>query len=649
MDDSVATEPTANHSGTPQESSPDRLRIWPAVVLTIFLWGFLIIPNQLYPESPRAFKPMMLGMLVSYVALMLWWVIFSGVVWRDRFYGMVIFAGGLVLASKLLYHPSIVGIELVLFVVPCLFTLLVATMLVTKPLNWQRGRLFTLAATFVGLAAPALIASNGANSGFQLSFRPRWQPSTEEQLLASLGEEATTVAAGSLADNLTPDDTGGELVVEATIDGQKSWPGFRGPNRDGRLANGSLTADWNATLPTQIWRRDVGPGWSSFCIVNGVAYTQEQRGNIECVVAYDTATGDQMWSTGVETRFEESMAGPGPRATPTYFRGDLYAIGGSGVLQRLDADSGATKWKQNAVADAGLKNPPEWGIASSPLLVLLNDGRPLVVVYVCNFKQSAAGTGHVIAYDASSGEVAWTAESGYHSYSSPHMATLHDTPQILMATNAGLESHDPDTGDRLWFYAWDMGVYGRSIQPTVVDDHRVVLSGGYDSGTMLVSVEKTDDGWSASDGWEQPSHDLEPYFNDMVLYEGHLYGISKKYLVCINLETGKPTWPRKVKRKAKFGNGQIVLDPAAGMLLVTTEDSGEALLIEANPETLVIKGRLAALRPERNWNHPVVADGRLYVRHGSEAACYQLPAASGPIASGPVASIRAAEDEIPAE
>ncbi|MEM6799721.1 MAG: PQQ-binding-like beta-propeller repeat protein, partial [Planctomycetota bacterium] len=357
-------------------------------------------------------------------------------------------------------------------------------------------------------------------------------------------------------------------------------------------------------------------------------FTQEQRGEEEWVSAYDTESGELVWHAAVEARFFHSMGGAGPRATPTFFEGNLYTTGAAGALQCLDAATGKIVWMRDLIEDAGLQSPPEWGFSASPLLHMLDDGSKLAIVHACDF---AAGTadaaGKVLAYNATNGEVVWSVDSGNHSYSSPHLSVFEGTPQVLISTNAGLESLEPTTGERLWFFEWDLKDFCRSTQPLAIDENTVVLSAGYDSGTMLVRVEKSEDAWNAKQLWDAPSRDLEPYFNDMVLHDGHLYGIHKKFLVCIDAETGKPTWPRRVKRQSKFGNGQLVLDPDSGMLLVTTETTGEVLLVEANPETLVIRHRFKALEPETNWNHPVVAHGKLFVRNGAEAACYELPSA----------------------
>src|SRR5205085_11920790 len=116
-----------------------------------------------------------------------------------------------------------------------------------------------------------------------------------------------------------------------------------------------------------VWRRRVGPGWSSFAVISDRGFTQEQRGEAEAVVCFDIATGDEIWSHEDKARFEEIVAGAGPRATPTFAGGRIYALGGSGVLNCLDAATGRPIWTRDIAEEAETK-PPQWGFSSSPLI-----------------------------------------------------------------------------------------------------------------------------------------------------------------------------------------------------------------------------------------------------------------------------------------
>ncbi len=150
---------------------------------------------------------------------------------------------------------------------------------------------------------------------------------------------------------------------------------MRGPTRDGVVTGITIATDWEKHPPRQIWKQRVGPAWSSFAIVGGRLYTQEQRGESEAVVCLDPDIGREIWAHEDAARFWDGQAGAGPRATPTFSDGKIYTLGATGILNCLDAATGAVAWSHDIVADSGAPLPM-WGFASSPLVV---DG--VVIVY----------------------------------------------------------------------------------------------------------------------------------------------------------------------------------------------------------------------------------------------------------------------------
>src|SRR5262249_10290452 len=156
----------------------------------------------------------------------------------------------------------------------------------------------------------------GLNGGMtKMTFRWRWEPTGEDKYFAERGGKQAKADAGTVAALQTAD-----------------WPGFRGPDRDGRRAGVRIATAWNDHPPKQLWKHRVGPGWSSFAVVGNRAWTQEQRRVNEVVVCYDVDTGAEVWVHEDKERFFEAVAGPGPRATPTFHDGKIYALGASGVL-----------------------------------------------------------------------------------------------------------------------------------------------------------------------------------------------------------------------------------------------------------------------------------------------------------------------------
>ncbi len=385
--------------------------------------------------------------------------------------------------------------------------------------------------------------------------------------------------------------------------GARDYPQFLGPTRDGVVHGLRLERDWEARPPREVWRREIGAGWSGFAIARGIAVTQEQRGGSEQVVAYELVSGRMLWSQADPTRFRSVIAGDGPRATPTLDRGRVYSLGSTGVLNCFDLASGERLWARNILLDndAGL---PVYGTASSPLVI-----EDRVVV-------SAGGPDNrsLVAYQRDTGEWLWGGGSNPAGYSSPILTTLAGMPQILIFNHAALVAHSPMDGRVLWEHPWPEGTEKVS-QPVSLPDDRIFLSSGYGVGGKLIQVEAAPDGrLLARLIWE--TRRLKAKFTNVVHRDGFLYGLDDGVLVCLDLADGERRW-----KGGRYGHGQVIL---VNDLLLVQGEEGEVLLVEAVPEGHHEIGRLPAL-VGKTWNHPALAGRYLLVRNDHEAACYELP------------------------
>ncbi len=177
-----------------------------------------------------------------------------------------------------------------------------------------------------------------------------------------------------------------------------SWTDFRGPNRDGRYTATPIRTSWPREGLRRLWKQPVGGGYASFVVADGRAFTIEQRRNEEVVAAYDIQTGRELWTNSWTANFQESMGGDGPRATPTWHEGRLYALGAEGELRVLDAAKGTLVWRRNILSDNRADNL-SWGMSASPLIV---DDKVIVL---------PGGTrgSSVVAYNKLTGAPIWKA------------------------------------------------------------------------------------------------------------------------------------------------------------------------------------------------------------------------------------------------
>jgi outer membrane protein assembly factor BamB len=382
----------------------------------------------------------------------------------------------------------------------------------------------------------------------------------------------------------------------------QEWPTFRGPRWDGRYDSRPIQTSWPAGGLKPMWKQPVGEGYASFVVADGRAFTIEQRGSEEVASAYDVATGRELWTNRWTALFEESMGGNGPRATPTWNAGTIFALGGSGEMRAIDAVSGRTLWRINILADAGASNL-QWGMAAAPLVV----GANVIVLPGGTDGQS------VVAYDTATGKRAWASLDDNAAYSSPMLVTLAGVRQLVLFTATRLVGLAPEDGRLLWEFPWKTQYGVNASQPLVLGSDRLFLSTGYGTGAGVVEIASTDGRLSAREVWR--NNFMKNQFTSSVLHEGFIYGLDESILACLDAATGEKKW-----KNGRYGYGQVML--ASGHLLVLTEQ-GELALVRATPDKYEEVARFPAL-DGKTWNHPAMSEGVLLIRNANEMAAFDL-------------------------
>lgn len=582
-------------------------RLWIPLLALASMWALMLLPSRVLSaetlENHQFFffqAGYFFGPMIAAAVFLLWWMFLSGVAWSTRFLGLGLIVG-LGVVGGLVSDRSMV-MALLMWGLPAALTACLVGMLFARRATPR----MQLAAIAVCMALPwgymALQRLDGIDGKFDADLSWRWEPKAEDEFLAERKAAKPADVTSSAPLEMQPGD----------------WPGFRGPHRDSVAESVTFGTDWDTVPPKLKWRQRIGPGWSSFAVIGNRLFTQEQRGDVEAVVCYDADTGQELWAHTEKDRFEEAVAGPGPRATPTIDGDRLYALGANGLLVCLDAATGATHWTADIKKDSGAV-APQWGFSSSPLIV---DGKALIHTGAKNGKS-------VLAYNTADGKVAWAAGEGGHSYCSLHLHEIDGVPQAVVCTENGVESFDPVTGKVLWHHEWEptKGV-ARVVQPALFGGDRVIIGTGLGVGSRSVKVSHKADSWQVDEDWT--TSEFKPYFNDFVIVGNHAYGFDGSIFCCVDLQTGQRAW-----KGGRYGNGQVLSLPAMNALLVLTE-RGEIALVDVTPEKLVERAKIEGIEG-KTWNHPVIAHGKLFVRNGEEIACFELP----PAASVPVADASA--------
>jgi outer membrane protein assembly factor BamB len=402
------------------------------------------------------------------------------------------------------------------------------------------------------------------------------------------------------------------------------WPRWRGPHLDARSTETGLLQEWPEEGPPLLWKTEgLGTGFSSVAIAGGRLYTmgdlpgdggaKEQR-----VLCLDLATQKRLWTAKVGPPH-----GDGSRCTPTVEEGRVYGLGTDGDLVALEADSGKLVWRKSLVRDFGGKMMSGWKFSESPLV----DGEKLVCT-------PGGKEAVVVALNKQTGEVIWKAPlpvlkgdgkegAGYSSAVISEACGVRQYVQLVGRGIIGIAAKD---GQPLWGY--ERVVNGVANIPTpIVDGDFVFCSTAYGRGAALLKlVPGGDSGVQAKEVYFVGDSVFQNHHGGVVHLDKYIYGghgQNQGEPVCLEMSTGKVVW----RQRPSPGGGSAAVLYADGRLIFRYE-KGEVCLLEATPEAFRLKGKFTPPK-ERGmsgpaWAHPVIVDGRLYLRHNDVLLCYDV-------------------------
>lgn len=370
------------------------------------------------------------------------------------------------------------------------------------------------------------------------------------------------------------------------------WPRYRGPDMNGISPCTGWSTDWPDAGPKQLWKSNVGIGFSSMSVTGGKLFTMGNRDDEDHVYCLDAETGETVWHYSYPSPLSPNLYEGGPNATPTVDSDRVFTLGRHGKLISFDIENGSVVWEVDLNDNPGVKIP-DWGLTGSPLVL----GNYLIV--------NAGDAG--VALERDSGTVAWSTGNGESGYASPIPYRNGPEQNVLIFGAKALFSLNPANGNVVWEHPWKTNYGVNAADPVVfADETRVFISSGYNQGCAVLEIE----GDSVREVWR--SRDMRNQINCSVLMNGHFFGSDGNTgnrttaLKCIEAETGAEKWSER-----GFGAASVIGSDGKIIVLSVT---GELIVAAASPESFEPIARAQVLTG-KCWTDPAMADGFLYCRN----------------------------------
>ncbi|MCB0403331.1 MAG: PQQ-like beta-propeller repeat protein [Bdellovibrionales bacterium] len=375
------------------------------------------------------------------------------------------------------------------------------------------------------------------------------------------------------------------------------WPNFRGPEGTG-VTNEKLTSKWPDPVPTPVWQKELGGGYSSFSIAEGRVLTMSRSGDEEIVHCWDPHSGRTLWEHKYKAVYKDfadldPLWHSGPRTTPTIDGDRVYTLGTTGVLKCLNVEDGKEVWSLNLFELSGESKMHKFGYSNSPLIV----GNKLLV------EPGGTNGRSLAALDKITGKTLWIKGNYRYGYATPIYFEYQGEKQVVYFTGEGPVSVRLEDGSEIWRHVWETTL-DINVSTPIFDKGRLFISSAYGRGAALLKLA----------GRKEPEvlwkkNSMANYFSSSVLLDGNLYGFSMARLRCLDFETGNILWD-----EPGLGRGSVLI---ADHKLVALGERGMLVIANINAREFDEIYRWQALEGAV-WNAPVLAAGKLFIRSETE-------------------------------
>jgi outer membrane protein assembly factor BamB len=385
---------------------------------------------------------------------------------------------------------------------------------------------------------------------------------------------------------------------------------WRGPNRDGVITGFTAPAAWPEQL-TARWKIEVGLGYATPLVVGNRVYVFSRQGDDEVMSAIDAASGKLLWRTAYPAPFEMNSAakphGPGPKSTPVFFNGRLYAIGMTGAVTAYDAATGKQVWQKPAQSPV----PMYTSHAFSPMI-----DRGVVIFHVGGHDKGA-----LTAFDLNTGDVKWSWAGDGPGYGSPIVADFGGVRQLVTITQGKLVGIDLSNGALLWEQPYVSSNFTNSITPVRFGDTVIAWGPSNTAPMTALRVARQSNKWMVAPAWENA--DVPGRMSNAVLDGEVLFGLTSRNMgqyFALDAKTGKTLWTSEGRQAANVALAR------AGNVLIGLENDGELVVFRASRTgfELIRRYRVAGEEMFSTWAQPALSGNRIFVKDASTLALWTL-------------------------
>ena len=389
--------------------------------------------------------------------------------------------------------------------------------------------------------------------------------------------------------------------------GHSQWLQWGGPNRNFKVDSAQLKTAWTEDGPGQLWKRQLGEGYSAICVDQGALYTMFRRGDEDVVTALNADTGKTLWEyayTSLPWKEFSKQYGPGPHATPLIVGDYIYAIGFRTELTCLDKKNGQKVWSHNLWDEYNAK-PGDRGYASSPMAY-----KDLLIVL-------AGGKDHgVMAFNLKDGQLVWKGQDFINSYSSPIIINVDGQDQLIVFVEGKVASLDPNTGDLLWQHAHNTQYQIHASTPIWGKDNILFISSAYDAGSRALHLSLQNGKTVVKELWYNEK--VRVQHGSAVRIGETIYassGHGPAFLTAVTVKTGEITTQQR-----GFGKANLMM---AGHQMIILDEAGQLAIVNANPNSFEVLAQAQVLT-SRSWTVPTLSGTKLYLRDMKEILALDL-------------------------